>query len=547
MKYTNLAEIPETNLMELLQEDGIFLPADCGGRGVCGKCRVQFLSKAPVPSESDRKLLKKEELEEGWRLACTAAVSGVFSVQFEESEEEMDVAVSFQGGDPAEQAERVHTGETNPGQEGLKAAQGADSGNRKEMEKPETSGGSSAGQKECAVISRKSADAAVGHVAAVDIGTTTIALAVLDSSNGNIIGTKTSVNHQRSYGADVISRIKASNEGKGKLLTKSIREDLSRLAAALQEDPEKINYVISGNTTMQHLLLGYSCKSLGEAPYTPVDISLHTQDNYIMLPGISTYVGADIVSGIVACGMDESEEISVLIDLGTNGEMVIGNREKRMSASTAAGPAFEGGNISCGAAGVPGAIDTVSIQDPEHPHFTTIGGKEAVGICGTGVLETAYELLRSEVMDETGLLDDEYFDDGYPLTDNIRFTGKDIREVQLAKSAIRAGLETLIQAYGTDYEHIARLYLAGGFGQKINLQKAAGIGLLPEELLDRSVAVGNSSLAGAVLYAKNPGLKDRFVRAAEETEEVSLSSNPVFTNYYMEYMFFGTDEEIGNC
>lgn len=496
MKFTNIAEIPETNLMELLQKEGIYLPADCGGRGTCGKCRVQFLIGVPAPSESDRKLLAAEELEQGWRLACTAVVSGTFSIQFEEAEEEMDVAVSFQNDGTELQEKRV---------------------SEKKGER---------------------------HIAAVDIGTTTIALSIVDAESGSIIDTRTSVNHQRSYGADVISRIKASNEGKGKLLTESVRDDLGRLAFSMQEDPEKIQYVISGNTTMQHLLLGYSCKSLGEAPYTPVDIRLHTEGNYIMLPGISTYVGADIVSGIVACGMDQKEEITVLIDLGTNGEMVIGNKEKRMSASTAAGPAFEGGNISCGVAGIPGAIDTVCIQDPKNPQFTTIGGKEAVGICGTGVLETVYELLHAEIMDETGVLEDEYFEKGYPLTDKIRFTGKDVREVQLAKSAIRAGLETLIQAYGTDYDHIAGLYLAGGFGQKINLKKAAGIGLLPEELLDRSVAVGNSSLAGAVLYAANPDLKERFIRAAEETEEVSLSSNPVFTNYYMEYMYFGTDEEL---
>ena len=150
--------------------------------------------------------------------------------------------------------------------------------------------------------------------------------------------------------------------------------------------------------------------------------------------------------------------------------------------STAAGPAFEGGNISCGVAGIPGAVSSVEITDGR-ARVETIGGLPPVGLCGTGVLETVYELLKEELVDETGLLDDEYFDDGFPVAEGIVFTNKDVREVQLAKSAVRAGLEVLLEEYGADYDQIGKLYIAGGFGQKINLEKAVGIGLLPEELL----------------------------------------------------------------
>ena len=150
-----------------------------------------------------------------------------------------------------------------------------------------------------------------------------------------------------------------------------------------------------------------------------------------------------------------------------DGEMIIGNKYRILAASTAAGPAFEGGNISCGIAGVPGAIDRVTIKDGKAV-VTTIGGWPPTGVCGTGVLETVYELLKEEIMDETGLLDDEYFDNGYPLTDEISFKAKDVREVQLAKAAIRAGIEILLMSYGVSYDQIDKLYLAGGFGQKMN-------------------------------------------------------------------------------
>ncbi|MBQ7446358.1 MAG: DUF4445 domain-containing protein, partial [Eubacterium sp.] len=270
----------------------------------------------------------------------------------------------------------------------------------------------------------------------------------------------------------------------------------------------------------------------------PVDISLHEEDNFLILPGISTYVGADIVSGIIACGMDQGEEVCMLIDLGTNGEMAIGNKDRIISASTAAGPAFEGGNISCGVAGVPGAISSVDIAEDGSVQIGTIGGKDPIGLCGTGVLEVVYEMLKAEYMDETGLLDDEYVDDGFPLSDDVVFTDQDVREVQLAKSAIRAGAETLMEEYGVGYDDISALYLAGGFGQKINLQKAAGIGLLPEELLDRTKAVGNSSLAGAVMIARDETLKERFAHVADYSEEVSLTGNPTFNDLYMEYMMF---------
>ena len=495
IRIENTAE--GTSILQALQARGEYIPAPCGGNGTCGKCRVRFVQDPPAPSQADRKVLTEAEIADGVRLACrTAAVQGAVIEIEAGDEKQMDVASGFT----------------------LDVASGRVPVQRDivDGEKDTEEGGTIA--------------------AAVDIGTTTIAMSAVDIGSGRILGTSTGINHQRSWGADVISRMEASNQGKGALLQKSIRADLDLLREELGL-AQDARMVISGNSTMEHLLQGLSCETLGVAPYTPVDISLHEYENMTILPGISTFVGADIVSGIVACGIDQSEEICILVDLGTNGEMAIGNRNRIISASTAAGPAFEGGNISCGVAGIPGAVSSVEITDGE-ARVETIGGLPPVGLCGTGVLETVYELLKEELDDETGLLDDEYFDDGFPVAEGIVFTNKDVREVQLAKSAVRAGLEVLLEEYGADYDQIGKLYIAGGFGQKINLEKAVGIGLLPEELLDRMVPVGNSSLAGAVMAACDPSVLERMRAVGENAEETALAENPLFSDLYMDNMFF---------
>ncbi len=495
IRIENTAE--GTSILQALQARGEYIPAPCGGNGTCGKCRVRFVQDPPAPSQADRKVLTEAEIADGVRLACrTAAVQGAVIEIEAGDEKQMDVASGFT----------------------LDVASGRVPVQRDivDGEKDTEEGGTIA--------------------AAVDIGTTTIAMSAVDIGSGRILGTSTGINHQRSWGADVISRMEASNQGKGALLQKSIRADLDLLREELGL-AQDARMVISGNSTMEHLLQGLSCETLGVAPYTPVDISLHEYENMTILPGISTFVGADIVSGIVACGIDQSEEICILVDLGTNGEMAIGNRDRIISASTAAGPAFEGGNISCGVAGIPGAVSSVEITDGE-ARVETIGGLPPVGLCGTGVLETVYELLKEELVDETGLLDDEYFDDGFPVAEGIVFTNMDVREVQLAKSAVRAGLEVLLEEYGADYDQIGKLYIAGGFGQKINLEKAVGIGLLPEELLDRMVPVGNSSLAGAVMAACDPSVLERMRAVGENAEETALAENPLFSDLYMDNMFF---------
>lgn len=501
------------SLMDAFIRNDIYISAACGGAGKCGKCGVKITEYPTAVTDMDRKFFSEEELKEGWRLSCLSYPSRGCSVVIETGDEsDFEIVSDYQN---------------RSDDNGISSEEAYDIG--------------------------------------IDIGTTTIAVNLIGAESKKVCSTYTAINRQRAYGADVISRIQAANDGKLEELKNSIRRDLYEgISQVLKEegtDPKKIReIVIAGNTTMGHLLMGYSCQTLGVFPFTPVNIGTITctfeelfggvdgldgaymDAKIILLPGISTYVGADISAGMLSCGMDRAQKPCLLLDLGTNGEMGLGNSEKIMVTSTAAGPAFEGGNISCGMGSVKGAICGVEIEDGEIT-LKTIGDQAPIGLCGTGVIETVNELLKEEMIDETGMLDEDYFDDGYLLAEKedgekITFTQQDVREIQLAKSAVRAGVETLLLRYGVGYDEIDKVYLAGGFGYKINLEKAIGIGLLPEELHDKIIAVGNSSLGGTVTYLTENDAKERMEHIIKISEEVALSTDKDFNRFYTEYMFF---------
>ncbi len=504
------------SLLSALMDNDIYISAACGGKGRCGKCAVVMYDGITEAGDADRRFFRDELLEQGMRLACSSYPTQNCRIAIVGSDEaDFEVITDYQGGKGDTEAEEEADGESL-------------------------------------------------FDIAIDIGTTTLAVSLVDCADGDVRRTVTSVNHQRAYGADVISRMQAANDGKLGELSHSIRKDLSEDMLRMLDEARvtfsQINrIVVAGNTTMGHLLMGFSCETLGVYPFDPVDISMiRTDFNTLfggempdevkenipvtLIPGISTYVGADIVAGLLSCNFDCSDQVNVLIDLGTNGEMAIGNKDRIYVTSTAAGPAFEGGNISCGMGSVQGAICHVEL-DGSDVHCETIGEKAPLGLCGTGVIETVYELLKEELIDETGMLDEDYFDDGFPLATTpegheISFTQKDVREIQLAKSAVRAGLETLILRYGIDRKEIGQIFLAGGFGYRMDLKKAAQIGLLPMDLLERTVAVGNSSLGGCMDFLTDENAKARIEKIIEVSEEIPLASDKDFNNFYTEYMFF---------
>jgi len=307
--------------------------------------------------------------------------------------------------------------------------------------------------------------------------------------------------------------------------------------------------VIAGNTTMLHLLRGYSCEGLGHYPYIPITLdaeiitlnelydteynktfidSYNTlvvtgkscrQDTAVfIMPGISAFVGADIVSGMYSLGFGDDKSTSniFMLDMGTNGEMAFKSGKHIYVASTAAGPVFEGGGISCGTGSIPGAVSHISVNRDEKGNISTqietINGLAPTGICGTGVLELVSELVRNGIIDKTGLLCEDYFDTGYIFASNknqeFAMTQNDIRQVQLAKAAIRSGIEIIIsQSAGVSIDNIDKVYIAGGFGREVRPDSIKYLNMLPQGIdLDKICSPGNTSLSGCIKFIRNTAM-----------------------------------------
>ena len=350
--------------------------------------------------------------------------------------------------------------------------------------------------------------------------------------------------------------------GKKWEMQRCIRQDLQKLVGELAEK-EGIHVaqiqriVIAGNTTMCHLLRGFSCETLGVAPFLPVDLSWmegsaadflgmkELDTKVVILPGISAFVGADIMAGIAKMNMHRSEGYHLLLDIGTNGEMVLGNCRHMYVTSTSAGPAFEGGNISCGMASIPGVISHVFMEETGKAGFQVIGEtdgenkkQQAIGICGTGMIDLVYELREHQMIDEHGTYSDLYFDTGYKLAEKVKFTQNDIRELQMAKAAIRAGVDILVKKAGITFDEVDNCYLAGGFGTKIDIKKAAGIGLIPKELEMKTIPAGNTVLAGTKEVLLGRISKEELEKIQTMAEVINLAEENDFEELYLSYMDF---------
>ncbi len=524
-------------LSNVLRKEGVFVDMPCSGMGRCGKCRVKFLEGATAITDADRRFFSEKELDEGYRLSCRAVLMD-------------DASVELVGA-----AVKIVSGEKVQIRDGISVAS---------LKSDAFSNGEN-GKK----------------IVAIDIGTTTIAASLVGSGV-----TVTGINHQRSFGSDVISRIQAAVDGNADELRRLILDDIKNLVgkallkAGIGADTEPGGIVIAGNTTMLHLLMGDSCEGLGKAPYKPVRLFypefegsevfgfLGNEGTEItdadwefsnakvkILPCISAYVGADIVSGMYALnfGNIPDGKTYMLIDLGTNGEMAIAGSERILVASTAAGPVFEGGSISCGMPGVEGAIEHVTMGSPDgkdnnpwNVTVQTIGNAKSKGVCGSGVLELVSELRRCGIIDETGLLSDEYFDKGFPVDEemNIYFLQDDIRAVQLAKAAIRSGIDTLLGEYGITAAEVDGVYLAGGFSEHMDAEKIRCLNLFPEEFLqdEKIKIVGNTSLLGCEALAKGlmeyGDADEALLKITGKTHEVVLSNEEDFSEAFLDNMNF---------
>lgn len=400
-------------------------------------------------------------------------------------------------------------------------------------------------------------------LAAFDIGTTTLAGYLLDAEDGRVLAVESRMNPQAQYGADVIMRSDYALAHGTKALSSCIRKELNEMLGCLagqagRERSGILQVCIVGNTCMHHLFLGISPASLVHAPYTPAisqsmtfpaarcGLTIHPKGQLLMLPNIAGYVGADTSGCLLAVRPDLKEEITLLLDIGTNGEMVLGSRKRLVTCSTAAGPALEGAKIECGMRGTDGAVDHVSYENGVW-HYTTIGNRPAVGLCGSGLLDLTAQLLLNGFIDESGSLKSGQEDpktfflvspDASGNDQGVYLTQKDIREVQLAKAAIAAGIRILMKKLSVTEADIACLYIAGAFGNYMDPASAAAIGLIPRALTEHIRAIGNAAGEGAKIALLNTEEWKLADTLARNVEFVELAALPEFQDCFVDELEF---------
>ena len=379
--------------------------------------------------------------------------------------------------------------------------------------------------------------------AAVDIGTTTVALKLYDLKTGSLLAEEGTMNPQRSVAADVMGRIGAAMGGLGPMLQDMVAEIIRVLltkacAKAAITIAQVDTLVIAGNTTMLYLLTGRDPACLSCAPFQ-ADCLFDRMDTLLGIPVyyppcMNAFVGADISCAVLSSGMHLRHKTALLCDIGTNGELALWKDGVLYVTSTAAGPAFEGAGISCGCGSIPGAIDRVWVQNGKI-RIHTIENKPPVGLCGSGLVDAIAAFLETEDIDETGAMEEDFL----PLAENIRLLPGDVRAVQLAKGAIAAGIRTLLDSAGISENDIETLYIAGGFGSHLNAASAAAIGLIPRELEHRVVVIGNGALSGAAQLLLRQEDISRIRELAQKSHHVNLGGNSLFNRHFMEAMLFG--------
>lgn len=527
------------NVFDYLRRKEVYISAPCGGHGTCGKCKIRLIAGMLPPGESDKALLSEDEINSGIRLACRANTNT-----------------------PARISVPVGTGEKDAGSKDIFFQTSSDFGQEKgENKKTDTFGVNYH-------TGLRIADTDISHEygIAVDIGTTTLAAALTDMTLGKALITRTSVNRQRIFGSDVVSRTEAALSGKGEDLKRIIERDLCELTECMGiPDNVKVSkMIIAGNTTMYHLLMEYDVSGISAYPFEPVSLggewflrdeifSLETVKRKILpedcriylMPGLSTFVGGDIFSGLSALDITDEEGNVFFIDIGTNAEMVLKKGDKYYTASAAAGPALEGGNLKWGTGSVAGAICGVEIIGDKSKKITTISDAVPVGICGTGALEAVYEFLRAGIINEYGTFTEEYLQTGFPLAKSVMgeiigLDQDDIRQIQMAKAAIRAGAEALLEHSGVTPGALDKVYVSGGFGSFLDMKKAAGIGLLPEGMAEKARAVGNTSLMGAGL-ALTGDIESKYTSMKEKALLVDLANDEIFKDRYIDSINFKTE------
>lgn len=478
-------------LLDVLARYGYYLSADCGGKGTCGKCKVRLLKgkvDSVIPDEN------------GDVLSCKARVKG-------------DLEISLSAHLMMEKGSGVDVFQS------IKMQGDAD-----------------------------------GLGVILDVGTTTLVACLVDLHTGETLGKRSAINPQGVYGADVLSRIQACQEGKLPLLQSAILQKSKDMIDDLAQGREIKQLIVAANTTMLHIFLGVNPQTIGAYPFTPVFTATQNiagkslglpVEKVRLLPSASGYIGSDITAGTLACLTENAQKTQLFVDVGTNGEVVLSHQGKFYTASTAAGPALEGACIECGMGGVAGAIDKVWTENGKLL-FTTIDGVTAQGICGSGLIDCIAVLLQEGILDESGALEENaksaligrLVDGAFYLTENVYVSQKDIRQFQLAKSAISAGIQTLLKECNVCADDVETLCIAGSLGYYMNVKNAALTGLIPKSLCEKIKTVGNTALSGARLCLLRDEKQQEIEKIATKMQNIELSFSKFFQDLYVENMLF---------
>lgn len=597
---------------------GIYINSACGGDGVCGKCRV-ILKKGVLASPSTG-ALSKEEAQQNIYLACLATFESDAIIEVpKESRIEFEVSKTSAAGE-GERAEEIELPGSPDGREGkllplcekipIELAPPTATDNISDLDRIfrqlESSGKlvspttalvnvralprllRDADWKVTATVARRRTRSEIIQFEAgdtrsrnlgiaFDIGTTTVSGQLIDLTSGCVVGTKAAYNRQAAYGPDIITRIIYSQKREGlRILHEAVADTLNLIIDGfVREHSLDLNTItcafVAGNTTMMHLLLQVDPRHIRRDPYVPafssfpgmraqeVGVFINPRGLLFIAPGISSYVGGDVTAGILACAMDTAEELSLLIDIGTNGEIVLGNKEFLIATSASAGPAFEGSGQGCGMRSAAGAVQKVRFGTDGALAVDCIGDAPARGICGSGYIDAVAGMLMSGIADKNGRMNDD-------PKGRVRRTGEgaefvlarkgesgavkdiviseaDIENIKRAKAAIYSAVSVLVRKMSFSITDIKKIYVAGGFGTSLDIEKAITIGLLPDA--DRSVFsfIGNSSLAGSRQMLLSEEMFRVSGQVAARTTYLELSGDHEYMDEYIAALFFPHTDE----
>jgi uncharacterized 2Fe-2S/4Fe-4S cluster protein (DUF4445 family) len=593
--------LPGTRLVEAVVAAGPALDLPCGGEGTCGKCRVRVTQGAGEPGPAERRAFTAEELDQGFRLACQVLVNGPLAVEIPPTSllsSSHKILARTEGAvtvaaDPAVYKRYVELPPPERGSDeaDLGRLQRAIGPVEPDLEflrelparlRENEFRGTAVVAGDRLIDFEQGNTEQAAYAVAVDVGTTTLVAMLLDLRAGEELAVAARLNPQTRFGDDVLSRILYAQETPAGLaelqgaVAGAVNEMVGELVDQARIDRRRIYEItFSGNTTMQELLCGIDPRWLGEVPFVPatsgrilvaaasLGIEIHPRGRAYVMPVIGGFVGGDTVSGILATTLTELPGPCLLVDIGTNGEIVLWAHGKLAAASTAAGPAFEGARITHGMRASAGAIEKVLIDG--HLRVNVIGGVRPVGLCGSALIDAAAELLRHGILASDGRLASpgRLPENVLPdlrrrlVTDNgksvfvlvsaeesgtgkpVLLTQRDFRELQLASGAIRAGIGTLLRREGLEPADLETVLVAGGFGNFIRRKNAQRIGLLPHQIPRQRIRYqGNTSLAGARLAAVSQKARQAAEQLARQTEHVDLSSDPHFSWAFAESMIF---------